>query len=77
MEKLAQHVSIGNFVNNHTPQSAEIGRLVREWDIAPLSADEVRAQRLSFVMGMLPHDCTMTREQVQEILDRDYGYVPQ
>ena len=38
-----------------------------------LSLEEIRAQRLSFVMGMLPHDCTMTREQVQELLDSHYG----
>ncbi|MYC35991.1 MAG: hypothetical protein F4X66_03640 [Chloroflexi bacterium] len=38
-----------------------------------LSIEEIRAQRISFVMGMLPHESTMTRERVEEILRRSYG----
>lgn len=38
-----------------------------------LSVEEIRAQRISFVMGMLPEKSTTTREQVEEILRRSYG----
>jgi hypothetical protein len=38
-----------------------------------LSLEEIRKQRISFVMGMLSHDSTMTREQVQDHLKRHYG----
>lgn len=38
-----------------------------------LSIDEIREQRLSFVMGMLPHDSTMTREDVRKLLESHYG----
>ena len=38
-----------------------------------LSLEEIRAQRISFVMGMLPKGSTMTREQVEELLAKHYG----
>ena len=40
-----------------------------------LTPAELRAQRVSFVMGMLPHDSTVTRQRVQEIVDSYYGDV--
>ncbi len=35
--------------------------------------DQVEKQRLSFVMGALPTESNMTREQVQQILDHQRG----
>lgn len=35
--------------------------------------EQVEAQRLSFVMGVLPEDNDMTREQVREMLDKQDG----
>jgi hypothetical protein len=37
------------------------------------SFDQMEKQRLSFVMGALPEDNDMTREQVQDVLDQQEG----
>jgi hypothetical protein len=37
------------------------------------SFDEMDKQRLSFVMGALPEGNDMTREEVQEVLERQEG----
>lgn len=37
------------------------------------TTEQLNRQRLSFVMGALPSDSTMTREEVQSILDRQDG----
>jgi hypothetical protein len=39
----------------------------------PMTPDEIREQRLSFVMGMLPSDSTLTREEVRKQLEAFYG----
>ena len=52
-----------------------IEELLRSKAKRSLSAEELRAQRVSFVMGMLPDSSTLTREQVQEIVDSYYGHV--
>jgi hypothetical protein len=36
-------------------------------------ADQIERQRLSFVMGALPMDSDVTREDVRELLDRQKG----
>ncbi len=38
-----------------------------------LTPAEIKAQRLSWVMGMLPHDTLMSRDEVRELLARHYG----
>ena len=53
--------------------SGDIEVLLRRSAKESLTLEEIRAQRLSFVMGMLPHDTTMTREQVAELLAKHYG----
>jgi hypothetical protein len=63
------------FTGNSDPKTREIEELLRQCAKRPLTPQEIQAQRLSFVMGMLPHDTTMTRQQVQEILEREYGRV--
>ena len=40
--------------------------------VRPLSKAERRAQRISFTMGMLPHDSTITREFVEQLHDESY-----
>ena len=66
-------VSINGFVIGNNPGSEKIEEMLRSRAKKSLTPEEIRAQRLSFVMGMLPHDSTMTRERVQEILDSHYG----
>ena len=39
----------------------------------PISAHEMELQCLSFVMGMLSHKNTLTREAVKKIIDRQNG----
>lgn len=38
------------------------------------TAAELRDQRISFVMGSLKEDSTVTRDRVREILDRQEGH---
>ena len=38
-----------------------------------LTPDEIKAQRLSFVMGMMPRNFTLTREEVAKLLADYYG----
>ena len=37
------------------------------------SSEQIEAQRLSFVMGVLPDSNQMTREEVKSILDKQEG----
>ena len=39
----------------------------------PLSTDELRAQRVSFIMGGMSKDSHVTRARVEEILDSREG----
>jgi hypothetical protein len=39
----------------------------------PLSAEEVEQQRVSFIMGSLSADSSMSKEKVQEILAQQMG----
>ena len=63
------------FTGNSDLKTKEIEELLRQRAKRPLTPQEKQAQRLSFVMGMLPHDTTMTRQQVQDILESEYGRV--
>ena len=51
----------------------DIGELLRRSAKESLSLEEIKAQRISFVMGMLSRNSTMTREQVEELLAKHYG----
>ena len=46
---------------------------LREAAGRPMSREEVRAQKISFILGMMPHDSTITRQQVEDIVDRSAG----
>ena len=52
---------------------AELDELLASKADKPLTLDEIRAQRLSFVMGMLPSGITLTRKDVKELLEKHYG----
>ena len=51
----------------------ELEELLASKTDEPLTLEEIRAQRLSFVMGMLPRETTLTREDVQQLLEKRYG----
>ena len=48
----------------------ELARLAAKKD---LTLDELRAQRISFAIGMMPSDITMTRQDIEELLKKRYG----
>ena len=39
----------------------------------PITADEIRKQRVSFILGSLKNDSTITQEQVESVLNRLEG----
>lgn len=41
---------------------------------AQLSAKTLRKQKVSFIMGSLGEESTITRERVEEVLDKLEGY---
>ncbi len=53
--------------------SKELEELMVKSARESLSIEEIREQRLSFVMGMLSRNSTMTREEVRKLLESQYG----
>lgn len=50
-----------------------LNELLREAATKELSSEERRAQRVSFVIAMLPRDIEMSREAIEERLGKIYG----
>ena len=48
----------------------EIARMAKEHTASPA---ERRAQRLSLIMGLMPHNTTLTREKVSGLVDQLEG----
>ena len=40
----------------------------------PMTREEVREQKISWVLGNLPFDSTVTRKEVEAAIDRHEGY---
>jgi len=38
-----------------------------------VNSDQLRRQRVSYIMGSLPKDSTITRKQIEKILDENEG----
>lgn len=38
-----------------------------------LTREEIRAQKFSFILGMMPQDSTMTRKDIEALIDSRYG----
>ena len=51
----------------------EFIRSVSYPSLEAMPKDERRAQRISFIMGMLPKGVKMTREEVEEFIDSQQG----
>ena len=49
----------------------DIEEKLREAAKHRLTRDELRAQRISFAMGMMSHKSKMTREEVEKLLDSE------
>ncbi len=53
--------------------SLDLDAMLRKAAREKLTKEEYRAQKISFVMGMMPEDCKMTRKEVEELIDSRYG----
>ena len=55
------------------PVPDNLEELLRQAAKKDLTLDELRAQRISFAVGMMPGDSTMTRRDIEELLKKRYG----
>ncbi len=51
----------------------ELEQRLRKAAATPMTKEEVRRQRISFVYGNLPQSSTLTREEVEKLLDAREG----
>ena len=51
----------------------ELDELLQKSVQESLSREEKREQRISYAMGMLPHDSKTTRKEIEELADQIYG----
>lgn len=54
-------------------EAQSVEELLASLPEGPLTREEIREQKISFTMGMLPKSSTMTREEVAELIDSQYG----
>ena len=47
-----------------------LNELLQESAQRSLTPDEIREQRISYAMGILPHDSTATREETEALVDK-------
>ncbi|MDE2786601.1 MAG: hypothetical protein OXL37_08060 [Chloroflexota bacterium] len=59
--------------NKNDTGSKELEEIMVKSARESLTIEEIREQRLSFVMGMLSRNSTMTREEVRKLLESHYG----
>ena len=59
--------------SKNDPEAKKLEELMIRSAKESLTLEEIREQRLSFVMGMLSRSSTMTREEVRSILKSQYG----
>ena len=60
-------------VSKNDPEAKKLEELMVKSARESLTLEEIREQRLSFVMGMLSRSSTMTREEVRSLLKSQYG----
>ena len=53
--------------------SADITELLRNSAQKELTTEQIREQRVSFAMGMLPHDSPTTRDEIRKLIAHRYG----
>ena len=58
---------------HNLPDGRDIEELMREKAKHTMTTDELREQRVSWVMGMLPREGSMSTEQVEEFIRGRYG----
>lgn len=60
----------------HLETSPALLEAIRKASVTELTADEVRRQRVSFVMGTLKDQSSITRDRVEEVLAKQDGRLP-
>ena len=55
------------------PQLENMDELLRKAASRPLTLEEIKEQRISLAMGMLSHDSTTTRKEMEREAKRFYG----
>jgi hypothetical protein len=48
-------------------------KALRKAAVCKMSADELREQRISFIMGSLSPDSGVTRDKILQVLERQHG----
>lgn len=51
----------------------ELDELIREASKKPLTVEDIRAQRVSFAVGMMSSRNKMSREEIEKLAKRIYG----
>lgn len=80
-KKIADHSTIwampccgmGDATMTDIQTRPELLQALRDAASSPLTADEVYRQRVSFIMGMLKDDSTVTRAKVTQVLAEQEG----
>jgi|HubBroStandDraft_5_1064220.scaffolds.fasta_scaffold258176_1 hypothetical protein len=62
-----------NATVKHIETSTTLIRALEKAAAKKTTPDEIQAQRVSFVMGSLKSDSTITREQVIEVIKKEGG----
>ena len=62
-----------SFFDNLSVHNDDFDKFLRGAANKPMTKEEKREQRISFVMGTLSFDSTTTREYVAEVVDSIYG----
>jgi hypothetical protein len=58
--------------NEIRTDAALLARLRRAASMA-MTGDQLRAQRISFIHGNMPHESTMSRDEIEKALDKHEG----
>ena len=72
---MAEHIDLSEMLDNVNQEALEgweeFDEQLRQLSKRDLTKDEIRAQKISFIMSMLPPGSTMTREEVAASIDNN------
>lgn len=52
-----------------TPEGDEFDKTLQDAAKTELTPEDMKAQRISLAMGMLPHNSKITREDIEKVID--------
>ncbi len=65
--------ALDNLLSSETEEARETSRLLREAATLTMSLEERKAQRVSFIMGMMSRKSNWTRRDVEKFVEERYG----